>query len=124
MNSINLTGNLCKDVEMNNGVAKTTLAVRRTFKDKNTGNYESDFIPLVAFGKTAEFLSNWCQKGNKIAVNGRIQTGSYEAQDGTRRYTTDVIVNEFENLTPKAESGTFNQQSGGNNMPDNDEIPF
>lgn len=103
MNSVNLVGNLCKDAEVRyttgeNATAmyRNTIAVQRKFKDKNTGKYESDFIPIQAFGNTAEFLGKYFVKGSKVGITGRIQTGSYTNKEGQKVYTTDVIVENAE----------------------------
>ena len=105
MNSVNITGRLCADPELKylangNGtaVATFTLAVDRNLsKEKraaaeNIGQPTADFINCKAWGKTAETLANYVTKGKLIGVTGRIETGSYEAKDGTRRYTTEVVV--------------------------------
>lgn len=94
MNSVNLIGRLCRDVEARTVckgekavfVAYFMLAVDRV------GSEEADFIRCVAFGKTAEFAKKYFGKGNRVGVSGRIQTGSYETKDGDTRYATDVIV--------------------------------
>jgi single-strand DNA-binding protein len=88
-------GRLTKDVELrhgNNGMAfaSFTLAVNRAYK-KEGEERQADFISCKAFGKTAEFLNNYFAKGSLVAIEGHIQTGSYE-KDGTKVYTTDVIV--------------------------------
>lgn len=96
MNNINLIGRLTKDPELrfaaNGGTAicKFTLAVNRAFKKG-----EVDFINCVAFGKTAETISKFMSKGRMLGVNGSLQIGSYDAQDGTKKYTADVILNGF-----------------------------
>lgn len=100
MNSVNLIGRLSNSPEIrhttnNQVVCRFTLAVTRRFKNP-AGDYEADFINCVAFGKTAELIGNYVEKGQQLAVDGRIQTGSYTAQDGSKRYTTDVVV---ENIT-------------------------
>lgn len=100
MNSVNLIGRLSNSPEIrhtanNQVVCRFTLAVTRRFKNQ-AGDYEVDFINCVAFGKTAELIGNYVEKGQQLAVEGRIQTGSYTAQDGSKRYTTDVVV---ENIT-------------------------
>lgn len=99
-NNVVLVGRLSKDVELRYSssgaaVGRTSIAVQRQFKDKVTGKYEADFINLVLFGKTAEFAANNTVKGNRVAIIGRIQTGSYEGQDGKRVYTTDTVVEQF-----------------------------
>ena len=95
MNVVVLVGRLTGKPEIKEAsvtVAKYTLAVDRKFKKE--GQPSADFIKCVAFGKQAEFVQKYLEKGMKIGVHGRIQTGSYTAQDGTKRYTTDVIVDE------------------------------
>lgn len=119
MNTSVLIGNLTKDVELRqvgNGtsVARFTLAVQRQFKNAN-GEKETDFIQCQAWKKTAELLAQYCQKGSKIAVRGSIRTGSYE-KDGARVYTTEVVAEEIEFLTPKSSTnnGANNQNATGN----------
>lgn len=99
MNKVILMGRLTKDPDIRgegNGLcARYTLAVDRRFKD-NDGNYQTDFINIVVFGKGAEFAEKYLKKGTKIVVTGRIQTGSYTNKDGQKVYTTDVIVEDQE----------------------------
>lgn len=96
MNHVTLMGRLTKEPEVrytqdDMAIARYTLAVDRRSKDKAT-----DFISCVAFGKSAEFAEKWLHKGNKIAVEGRIQTNNYTKQDGTKVYTTDVVIENHE----------------------------
>ncbi|MBD7913105.1 MULTISPECIES: single-stranded DNA-binding protein [Clostridium] len=97
MNKVVLIGRLTKDPELRfaagsgTAVSRFTVAVNRQFKKD-----ETDFINCVAFGKTAETISQYLTKGRQIAVTGSIRTGSYDAQDGSKRYTTDVAVESFE----------------------------
>ena len=98
MNHICLIGRLTADPEVRYtqgekpmAVARYTLAVDRPRKAE--GQQVADFIRCVAFGKTAEFAEKYLHKGNKIALEGRIQTGSHDDKDGKKVYTTDVIVN-------------------------------
>lgn len=112
MNHSILTGRLTKEVEISylqDGKAKAvfTIAVNRPFTNAQ-GERESDFIRCVAWGKTAENLANYTAKGSKIGVQGRIQTGSYENQQGQKVFTTDIVVNEVEFLDMK--QATQNQQ--------------
>ena len=102
MNHIALIGNICKDIEVRYtqgnepmAVARFSVAVQRKTKNSQ-GQYDSDFISCIAFGKTAENISKFFGKGSKIGVEGRIQTGSYTKQDGTKVYTTDVVVEGFD----------------------------
>lgn len=101
MNKVILMGRLTKDpdVRYTQGqepmcIARYTLAVDRRFKRE--GEQETDFIPCVVFGKGGEFAEKYLKKGTKIAVTGRIQTGSYTNRDGQKVYTTDVVVEEQE----------------------------
>ena len=94
-------GRLTKDPEVRystgqnaSAVAKFSLAVERRFKQE--GQPSADFINCVAFGKQAEFTEKYLRQGTKIAVVGRIQTGSYTSKDGNKVYTTDVVVEECE----------------------------
>lgn len=112
MNQCQLIGRLVKDPELRYSpggtpVVKFTLAINRQNND------EADFISCVAFNKLAENLANYQKKGNRIAVTGRIQTGSYENQQGQKIYTTDVIVNSIEFLDYRSE----NAQNGSNSAP-------
>jgi len=97
MNKVVLIGRLTADPNLSyaagtgTAVCRFTLAVTRPFKKD-----EADFINCVAFNKTAETIGQYLVKGRQIAVSGNIRTGSYEAQDGTKRYTTDVVVETFE----------------------------
>ena len=100
MNSVNLIGRLSNSPQLrlttaNKQVCRFSIAITRRFKN-SAGDYEADFINCVAFGKTAELIGNYVEKGQQLAVEGRIQTSSYTAGDGSKRYTTDVVV---ENIT-------------------------
>jgi len=114
MNKVILMGRLTRDPdvrysqgEKSTCIARYTLAVDRRYKRE--GDQSADFISCVAFGKSGEFVEKYLRKGTKIAVTGRIQTGSYE-KDGQRVYTTDVVVEEHEFAESKASS-----QSGSGN---------
>ena len=84
----------CRTTQGGGYVARYRLAVHRIYK--MDGKEESDFISCVAFGNTAQFVHNYLHKGMKIAIEGRIQTGSYTKDDGTKVYTTDVVVDRHE----------------------------
>lgn len=85
-------------------VARFSLAVPRKFK--RDGEQECDFINCVAFGKNGEFAEKYLSKGTKIALTGRIQTGSYTNKDGAKAYTTDIVAEEFEFAESKNASQT------------------
>ena len=105
MNSVNLIGRLTNKPTFgytNGNIAyvRFTLAVNRNFKDAN-GDRQADFINCVAYRKTAELINQYTDKGDMLGIEGRIQTGSYTASDGTKRYTTDVVVENVEFLSTK-----------------------
>jgi single-strand DNA-binding protein len=97
-----------------NTVTRFTLAVNRSFRKE--GQPEADFIRCVAFGKTGDFVKNYFAKGKKIAVEGTIQTGSYE-KEGRTVYTTDVIVNRAEFVEKKGEGGWGNAFGSAQSAP-------
>ncbi|OXS74895.1 single-stranded DNA-binding protein [Lysinibacillus sp. KCTC 33748] len=109
INRVVLVGRLTKDPELRytpNEVAtcRFTVAVNRTFKGQN-GEPEADFISCVAWRKQAENLANFMKKASLIGLEGRIQTGSYEGQDGKCVYTTDVVADSIQFLEPKNGTG-------------------
>lgn len=137
MNSTQLIGRVCRDIEVRysqNGndstaIARFTVAVDRRFKKE--GGDTADFISCVAFGKTAEFLEKYFKKGMRIALNGRIQTGSYTNKDGVRVYTTDVIAENVEFCESKKDGEEKRDDipkfdDGFMNIPEDisDQIPF
>lgn len=124
MNQWNGTGRLTRDPEskMTSGdlmIVSFTLAVDRKGKDKG-----ADFIPCKAFGKTAEVIAQYVKKGSMIGITGRIQTGSYDAKDGTKRYTTDVMVNEFYFLESKRHEPANMDQFADLQPIDSGDVPF
>lgn len=115
MNKVIFIGRLTKEPEVRystgsnpTAVAKYTLAVDRKFK--RDGEPSADFINCVVFGKGGEFAEKYLTKGTKVAVTGRIQTGSYTKQDGTKVYTTDVVVEEQEFAESKSQAPDKPQQ--------------
>ena len=117
MNKVILVGRLCDEPEIRYSqgenatcVARYRLAVNRRFN--KDGEQQADFINCIAFGKLGEFAEKYLHKGTKIAVTGRIQTGSYKNKDGNTVYTTDVVVEEQEFCESKSSN-----QSQGNDRP-------
>jgi len=116
MNKVILIGRLTKDPELNfaagsgTAVTRFSLAVTRPFKKD-----ETDFINCIAFGKTGETIAQYLTKGRQLAVTGSIRTGSYDAKDGTKRYTTDVVVDSFEFIGSGNNSGAGRDQGSYNN---------
>lgn len=118
MNNVTLIGRLTRDPDIrytqgenSTCVARYTLAVDRRFK--RDGEQSADFISCVAFGRSAEFCEKYFHKGIKIAVRGRIQTGSYTNRDGQKVYTTDVMVEDQEFVESKAASEEYAQGNFG-----------
>lgn len=127
MNKVILVGRLTKDPEIrateNTTIAMYSLAVDRKFK--RDGEPTADFITCKAFGRCGEFAEKYLHKGTKIAVVGRIQTGSYTNKDGNKVYTTDVIVDEHEFVESKAnnQEETKTENTDFSDMPEAD-LPF
>jgi single-strand DNA-binding protein len=138
MNKVILMGRLTRDPDVRwtqgpeqSAVARYTLAVDRRFQKE--GGAAADFIGCVAFGRQAEFAEKYLRQGTKIAITGRIQTGSYTNREGRKVYTTDVVVEEQEfaegkNAERPREQGTTPQANtdGFMTIPDgvDEDIPF
>lgn len=108
MNAVQLTGNVTRDPETHttqNGVkrANFTLAVDRRYADAN-GNRQADFLPIVAWRQLADFVEKYITKGKKLGIQGSIQTRSYDAQDGTKKYVTEIVADSIEFLTPREQT--------------------
>lgn len=130
MNKVVLIGRLTKDPELRftpgNGtaVASFTLAVDRRYK--KDGQQEADFIPIVVWGKQAESTANYVSKGKLVGISGRIQTRSYDAKDGTKRYVTEVVSDEVQFLEWNG-NGQGNPPTPPDNLVtpvDDGDIPF
>ena len=105
MNTVQLVGRLTRDVELKFTASGTatgsfTLAANRNFTNQQ-GEREADFINCVIWRKAAENLANWTRKGSLIAIDGRLQTRSYENKHGQKVYVTEVVVNNFDLLESK-----------------------
>lgn len=136
MNRIILLGRLTKEPEVrytNTGkvVASFTMAVDRPFTGQD-GKREADFIPVVIWGKPAETIGNYIQKGHRVLVEGRLQIRSYDGKDGQKRWVTEVIADRFEFIEkagdkaakPQADNAAGGFESMGEAVPDMDSIPF
>lgn len=122
MNNVSIVGRLTRDPELkytnsNTAVVSFTVAVNRPYKDKQTGEYEADFIRCQAWRKTAELISQYGYKGMRVGVEGRIQTRSYEGQNG-QVFVTEVIADQFHFLESKSERSN-NQQPNTNRQQNN-----
>ena len=136
MNKVLLVGNLTKDPELTtttNGISvcRFSIAVSRRYVGAS-GERETDFINIVVWRGLAENCHKFLRKGSKCAVSGRIQNSSYEAQDGTKRYTTEIVAEDVEFLGSKPADGTdlqtasksSNDASAELEPIDDDSLPF
>lgn len=134
MNKVVLIGNLVRDPEItttNSGVSvcRFSLAVQRRFSSAEGGN-TADFFNIVVWRGLAENCHKFLRKGSKCAVSGRIQNSSYEAQDGSKRYTTEIVAEDVEFLGTKPADGVdtpapkSSNASGELEPIDDDSLPF
>lgn len=133
INRVTLIGRLTRDIDSGataSGVsfARFSLAVQRSFANQQ-GVREADFINCVAWRGTADIITKYVKKGDLFAVGGRIQTGSYQDQNGNTRYTFDVLVEDFQfiggnNNNKTSNDGNFNQNQGFNNNQQNQNQGF
>ena len=119
MNKVILMGRLTRDAEVrysqgdaSTAVARFSLAVDRR-RQNNADGQTADFINIVAFGRLGEFAEKYLHKGTKVALSGRIQTGSYTNKDGQRVYTTDIIADDIEFAESKNSAGSDGGYNGG-----------
>lgn len=130
MNHVALIGNLTRDPDMRytqSGTATCSFTIAINRMKSKDGTQKTDYIPVVAWRSLAETCGRYLAKGRKVAVMGAIQTRTYDAKDGTKRYVTEVIANNVEFLSPK-------QQEQAPNLPspdvdefvpaDDEELPF
>ena len=121
INNVTLVGRLTRDPELRytpSNIAITTfnLAVNRNFKNQ-AGDREADFINCMIWSQQAENFANWCKKGNLVGITGRIQTRSYDNQQGQRVYVTEVVADTFKLLEKR--DNTANQSNIEDQMPAN-----
>ena len=135
MNKVILMGRLTRDPEVrysqgNSGeqmaIARFSLAVDRRFARRNGGDDQqtADFINCVAFGRQGEFVEKYLHKGTKVALTGRIQTGSYTNKDGQKVYTTEVVVEDQEFAESKNAGGSDSSYQRAGAAPDNGDDGF
>lgn len=128
MNTISLTGRSVKDIELKatpsgSFVGNGTIAVRRDFKNKQTGEYETDFINFVALGKTSEIMADYVRKGDQFGITGRLQIRIWNKDDGTKQYFTEIIVNSFD-FPNKKNDATQNTNEQAPFEVSDDSLPF
>jgi len=127
INRVVLVGRLTRDPELKyttNNIAnlRFTVAVNRQFTNQN-GERQADFIGCVAWRSQAENMARFLKKGSLIGVDGRIETGSFQGQDGNMRYTTDVIADSVQFLEPRSAGGGGTQPGFGGNDGFNNQFP-
>ena len=143
MNKVIMIGNLANDPEARttqSGISQSTfrIAVQRRFANQQ-GVREADFFTVIAWRQTADFCNRYLSKGRRIAVEGSIQNRSYDAQDGSKRYVTEIIADNIEALSSRNEDGGQPRRDNGPTQPpaqpappsmndftevDDDELPF
>lgn len=138
MNKVFMIGRLAADPELRTTQSGTQVATYRLAVNRRRsadGSQEADFFPCVAWGKGAEFAAKYMRRGMKIAVSGRLQTRSWDAQDGTKRYITEIIVDEHEFCESRGAAAPEQTQAapaaqaaqpadGGYTEVNGDELPF
>lgn len=128
MNKVTLIGRVTKNIELKTttsgkSVASFTLAVNRDRKNAD-GNYDADFINCVAFGQQAETIGKYVCKGDRFGVDGKINTRTYDRQDGSKAYITEVIVNGFEFLEAKKDKSSVDIDAEDFEPYDDGDLPF
>ena len=131
INNVVLVGRMTRDAELrytpsDQAVATFALAVNRNFKNQD-GEREADFVKCVIWRQQAENLANWVKKGALIGVTGRIQTRSYDNQQGQRVYVTEVVAESFQLLESRGQQSNSQDGSFGNSNPmdiQDEDLPF
>jgi len=131
MNKVILTGRLVKDPEAfttQGGLSRSTfdVAVQRRVKNKD-GKYDADFLTVVAWRQTADFCNRYLTKGRMVAVEGQIQKRSYTAQDGSKRWVTEIVADSVEGLGSPNSGSTPTHENNPNEFTEvdpGDELPF
>ncbi|HIH7931846.1 TPA: single-stranded DNA-binding protein [Streptococcus suis] len=131
INNVVLVGRMTRDAELrytpsNQAVATFTLAVNRNFKNQDRER-EADFVNCVIWRQQAENLANWAKKGALIGITGRIQTRSYDNQQGQRVYVTEVVAESFQLLESRGQQSNSQDGSSGNSSPmdiQDEDLPF
>lgn len=134
MNKVILMGSLATEPESaqtGGGIQRTTfrIAVRRKYKNSE-GNYEADFLTVICWRGTAELASRYLHKGAKVCVIGSIQTRSWTANDGGKRYATEIVADELEfvgsgaGARPSADGEVHNEEPKFTPVDDDEELPF
>lgn len=131
LNTVSIMGRLVKDPELKttkSGVstASFTIAVERDYKGKDDAERQSDFFDCIAWRQTAEFVNKYFSKGNLIVINGKLQTETWEAQDGTKRKKTSIVADNvyFGGGKPSGDGGQSNSRAHQISAADDSDFPF
>lgn len=118
MNKVVLIGRLTKDPELKftpgSGAAVTNITVATDKYNSKTGQREADFIPVTIWGKQAENAANYLSKGSQVAISAKVQTRSYDAKDGTKRWVTEVVADQFGGVEFLGSKGNGNGNNNSN----------
>ena len=128
MNVILLTGNVCAKPEAyttQNGINRSQfkMAVKRRYRNQD-GNYDADFLPVIAWRQTAEYCNKYIDKGARVCVEGTLTTRSYTAQDGSTRWVTEVIADHVESMGRREEKTLVQAQESDFTEVDDAELPW
>lgn len=128
-NHATVIGNLCEEPNYRttqSGIPTVSfrVGVQRRFKDKDTGKKRADFINVVAWRNTAEFVRQYIHKGDLVVVDGEIQSRSYDAQDGTKRYVTEINAEDVRRPWQKVSDGDGGAEGEDFQEVDDPELPF
>lgn len=127
MNSVCLIGRLTRDPELRttaSGISNCKFSIAVDGRPNSDGEPHTDFINIVVWRNQAENVSKYCKKGALVGITGRIQTGSYEDQDGNTRYTTDVVAENIRFLTSKKEDESSDSEESYDVVITDDDLPF
>lgn len=124
MNKITLIGRMTKDIEIRytqnqKEVGNFDLAVDRNYRSSN-GEHDTDFFKCIAWGNLAKIIKTYTSRGSQIAIEGRVENRKYQANDGTNRYVTEVVVEEIQLLDSKKNYATTEQEE----IVQSDDLPF
>ena len=128
MNNCVISGRLTNDVDLKYAsgtglaIARCTVAAQRKYKDKKTGKYESDFINCLAFDKRAEIIAQHFFKGDQVLFSGSWQTGSYPKDDGTKVYTNELLIENFDFIGNKKDNAAPSQPVNNGGMTFDDDL--
>ena len=127
INRVVLTGRLTRDAELRatssgTNVASFSIAVDGFGRDQNNATVnQASFINCVAWNQQAKFVTQYCKKGSLVAVDGRLQSRSYDRKDGTKAYVTEVVVERVENLSPRDNADAPMADNNGFSINENEE---